>query len=338
MKTVLKLGIIATLLICLCSCDPSKRALDNKGLIAVIESNGLATYKEAFFPTEGVFNSEPHALKVVELAIEKRQTNIDKKEDVVYCTILFKNALIERTTNCVLYLNYYDKGGWVLDNCTVKTVSDTPLAPPTNDLIGAHKIMKTYKSAKIKNVELDGNIAKALVSVNEDYPNFTMSGDITFSLEFNINTSLWSSQKIAESDASDLKFNLKENALGEYATSNVVNNMKVSVYTSASSTYSAIVLEGFDATTASMSAYYKNQPGSKVYITEKATFPIIGSIFNEDGSLDTAHLTIGVIDYGYAIYYDNKPVFAEERYTSEGITRGKRNLVVYPNEVKITLG
>ena len=53
-------------------------------------------------------------MQVSTLTIEKRQTG--GKTDVAYCVINLKNDFYQCTKYITLYYNYYDKGGWILDN------------------------------------------------------------------------------------------------------------------------------------------------------------------------------------------------------------------------------
>ena len=53
-------------------------------------------------------------LEVQSLVIDKRQTN--EKEDIAYVTIELENEWYHVTKHLVLLYNYYDKGGWILDD------------------------------------------------------------------------------------------------------------------------------------------------------------------------------------------------------------------------------
>ena len=61
------------------------------------------------------------------VTIEKRQTNKDNKEDTVYVTLYGSNDYAYQEYDCVLYYNYYDKGGWILDNLEVEDFNVTDL-------------------------------------------------------------------------------------------------------------------------------------------------------------------------------------------------------------------
>lgn len=51
------------------------------------------------------------------LEIIRRQTNKEEKTDKVDCRLFVHNENYEGQFNYTLYLNYWDKGGWQLDNC-----------------------------------------------------------------------------------------------------------------------------------------------------------------------------------------------------------------------------
>lgn len=55
-----------------------------------------------------------YEMDVESVSIEKRQTN--EKEDLVYCTVKLKNAYYRCTKYLQLCYNYYDEGGWILDD------------------------------------------------------------------------------------------------------------------------------------------------------------------------------------------------------------------------------
>lgn len=59
-------------------------------------------------------DSQIYDLEVQSLVIDKRQTN--EKEDIAYVTIELENEWYHVTKHLVLLYNYYDKGGWILDD------------------------------------------------------------------------------------------------------------------------------------------------------------------------------------------------------------------------------
>ena len=53
-------------------------------------------------------------LNVDDVKIEKRQK--DEKSDIIYCTVEASDENYRLITDCSLYSNYYDEGGWILDD------------------------------------------------------------------------------------------------------------------------------------------------------------------------------------------------------------------------------
>lgn len=59
-------------------------------------------------------NMYVYDLDVTSVSIQKRQTN--DKEDVVYCAVELENEYYQFTKHLCLNYNYYDEGGWILDD------------------------------------------------------------------------------------------------------------------------------------------------------------------------------------------------------------------------------
>lgn len=68
-------------------------------------------------------NADVYELEVSRVTIMKRQTN--EKEDKVYCLVVMGNEYYEFSKYVILYYNYYDKGGWILDNWEYDNEHDT---------------------------------------------------------------------------------------------------------------------------------------------------------------------------------------------------------------------
>lgn len=59
--------------------------------------------------------------------IEKRQTNIEDKEDIIYCTVVIKNNSFQSHINYMLIYDYFDDGGWLLGQVEIIEKRTTPL-------------------------------------------------------------------------------------------------------------------------------------------------------------------------------------------------------------------
>jgi len=68
------------------------------------------------------------------LTIDKRQTNKDKKEDVIYATVVAETGSAKHTYKYEIYYIYYDKGGWILENCPCNLTDITITSPPDEKL------------------------------------------------------------------------------------------------------------------------------------------------------------------------------------------------------------
>ena len=63
--------------------------------------------------------------------VETKSVVVDKasqeeKQFVVYCTATQESDLFNGSNSYVLTYNYYEIGGWILDECTISSISMTP--------------------------------------------------------------------------------------------------------------------------------------------------------------------------------------------------------------------
>lgn len=78
--------------------------------------------------------------KVVEVKIDKRQTEKGTKQDTVWCTIQTEDERCAYEKSLVLTYTLYDDGGWMLDNVSVNDRSEwsiTPITGASNEEISA---------------------------------------------------------------------------------------------------------------------------------------------------------------------------------------------------------
>lgn len=68
---------------------------------------------------------EERDLEVKDVVINKRQTN--EKDDTVYCTVTMEDDWYQCSAEYVLIYNYYDQGGWILDDYYAEDQMITPL-------------------------------------------------------------------------------------------------------------------------------------------------------------------------------------------------------------------
>lgn len=78
--------------------------------------------------------------KIIEITIDKRQTEKDEKLDSVWCTVQTEDERCAYEKNFTLMYTLYDEGGWILDDVSVNGRSEwviTPLTGINNDEISA---------------------------------------------------------------------------------------------------------------------------------------------------------------------------------------------------------
>ena len=69
------------------------------------------------------------------LDITKRQTNQNEKKDTIYGVLSGKSEYANYEADVVLYYNYYDQGGWILDGCYIDDYQTTDIQPPAEENI-----------------------------------------------------------------------------------------------------------------------------------------------------------------------------------------------------------
>lgn len=72
---------------------------------------------------------------MVDLSIVKEQNNSESKEIITYSDAKIKNDFFEIELSIQTVYNYYDKGGWVLDELSIEEINNvTPVRGPLEDL------------------------------------------------------------------------------------------------------------------------------------------------------------------------------------------------------------
>lgn len=67
---------------------------------------------------------------IKEYTLIKEQYNKENKEDLIFCEIVLDNEYFEVKVNAEIVYNYYDKGGWVMDELSVQMVEVNPIKAP----------------------------------------------------------------------------------------------------------------------------------------------------------------------------------------------------------------
>ncbi len=145
--------------------------------------------------TNGVIESEytpftPYTVDSVE--IEKRQTNIDDKEDIVYCNVVISNEYYQTDLQIKLVYNYYDDGGWIKDGSSVVSDTTVPIAPIPKDSVDkitvtALKTKIDLTSSYITDITLDDDSYTYTSTINYKYSDdrFVVEGYATTYFENN---------------------------------------------------------------------------------------------------------------------------------------------------------
>ncbi len=112
-----KIGIIAAVVVCVVIV--LSVILSSPKRIGVSMNQIRTDIGELSVVKNGVIESEytpfdPYTVDFVE--IDKRQTNIEDKEDIVYCNVVISNEYYQTDLQIKLVYNYYDDGGWIADD------------------------------------------------------------------------------------------------------------------------------------------------------------------------------------------------------------------------------
>ncbi len=93
---------------------------------------------EACEEVQSCYNSKltiPSKYRISDYQIEKRQTNMDAKQDLVYANVAVENDNFRVQLSVRCEYDFYDEGGWVLKNCAIENVGAvTPVAGPHREL------------------------------------------------------------------------------------------------------------------------------------------------------------------------------------------------------------
>ncbi len=103
MRRISKMFIlIFSLTILLCGCNNTAKKAQ---IISDINEFGVELF-------------EKEKIEITDCEIIKRQTNKEDKEDIVYCKLFSKTSYCDHEFQYKLTYNFYDEGGWILDDVT----------------------------------------------------------------------------------------------------------------------------------------------------------------------------------------------------------------------------
>lgn len=105
--------------------------------------------------------------QIKSLEIEKRQTEKDRKLDVVWCNLTTEDAECRYEKSAVLSYTLYDEGGWILDNVSVSDQREWTISP----LVG------------IRDSDVEVSLNDVSVSIGGDQWHVTEENVKNFSIE-----------------------------------------------------------------------------------------------------------------------------------------------------------
>lgn len=112
--------------------------------------------------------------------VARQQTN--EKDCVADCVITMEDENLIRTAYITMYLNYWDKGGWQVDDWEANSTEDYVVVSEYSTERFLDAIMaKGFQREGIQEIEVERNDLKHVVatySVNQEYMNINAFGDI----------------------------------------------------------------------------------------------------------------------------------------------------------------
>lgn len=180
----------------------------NANKLSGVSMNQIETdISELSVVTNGVIESEytpftPYAVDSVE--IEKRQTNIDDKEDIVYCNVVISNEYYQTDLQIKLVYNYYDDGGWVADDHEIVSKNSIAVSGVELDLcnVAYYENVFNYINPKVDNctisqeTDIDNQID--IIYITDEENHYTVSASATFTFDQNYGWQTLNSNKSKE--------------------------------------------------------------------------------------------------------------------------------------------
>ena len=161
MKTAKFIGVIILLLsICMLIA-----ACQTSGVASKQIENDLQEIDEIKNGTRSYMCIPNNEYIIKQYEITKRQTNLDNKNDIIYCTAVISNGYIESEIECKMVYNFYDKGGWILDDYDVVEKESKPVAGIEKAYIPQINVV-----AQNRRYELSSSNVQSITFVDGDIP------------------------------------------------------------------------------------------------------------------------------------------------------------------------
>ena len=104
--------------------------------------------------------------------IEKRQTNEEEKEDIIFADLTIKNTYFQTELYCKITYLFYDEGGWIFENCEILEKNSVPLTGVVTELCEYKSInVESYTDTFTKNISLNFNTNLTVSSQETDCEN-----------------------------------------------------------------------------------------------------------------------------------------------------------------------
>ena len=175
MKKIYILLLVCTLFI-LAGCSREPRVLNENGLADIIPS------------------AISGQMVVRNVGIDRRQIN--DREDIVYAIITMEDNDIQRTAYYRLVINYYDVGGWMVDEWrSYQFATSLPLKPPADNMI--YNLMEdTFIGYTIALISTDidnfgGGETTHIFEVHKEGIHGVVSGEVIITSRFSSSGEQW---------------------------------------------------------------------------------------------------------------------------------------------------
>jgi hypothetical protein len=217
MKSYIAMILSFLFLLLLFSCAP--RPL-SENRIAQIVPEEILTYSSS---------GETHIMLVKKVTIDRRQTN--EKMDTVYAIVDMDDSIVHKTGYYIFTINYYDKGGWIIDEWEQYQAPILYLIEPPSDEMVSGVIAEQFKNYTLisKDTSNPGDGCFYKFRINDDGVNLKITGEISIVFHFSEKNISWV-PSVHSNELVPVWENIVGSWRGEfrYRTSNQVLNLNIS--------------------------------------------------------------------------------------------------------------
>lgn len=128
-------------------------------------------------------DGDNYTLETQSVVIDKASQ--EEKKFVVYCTAAQDSDLFTGNNSYVLTYNYYEIGGWILDECTISTIDMTPKKILDKEQVENHLTYMGYTSYEyVSEEKINDNSYKYYYNTRVEYPYMDEVSVIEISCEY----------------------------------------------------------------------------------------------------------------------------------------------------------